>query len=77
MLWPHRRLPVQSLLDDPLVWPMMHQGYNEAGYFRSEWARLRSAVNVGAEKLLPVELGVDWGQPYEYREHSVGIFVLR
>ncbi len=71
-------LPVQSLLNDPLVWPMVRKGYEEAGYFSStEWERLKSKVNVGADWLLPLELGLDWGQPFEYRNHSVGIITLR
>lgn len=71
-------LPVQSLLNDPLVWPMVRKGYEEPGYFQStEWERLKSQVNVGADQLLPVELGLDWGQPFEYRTHSVGIITLR
>ena len=69
---------MQSLLDDALVWPMVHKGYEEPGYFSStEWGRLKSQVNVGEGSLLPVELGLDWGQPFEYRNHSVGIITLR
>ena len=71
-------LPVQSLLNDPLVRPMVRQGYEEPGYFRSiEWEHLMSQVNVGADQLLPVEVGLDWGQPFEYRTHFVGILTLR
>ena len=69
---------MQSLLNDPLVWPMVRKGYAEPGYFRSrEWERLKSQVNVGADQLLPVELGLDWGQPFEYRNHSVGVITFR
>ena len=72
------QLSVQSLLYDPLVWPMMRKGYEEPGYFMStEWERLKSQVNVCADQLLPPELGLDWGQPFEYRNHSVGIITLR
>ena len=43
----------------------------------TEWERLKSQVNVCADQLLPIELGLDWGQPFEYRNHSVGIITLR
>ena len=65
---------LQSLLDDSLVSPMVHKGYGAPGYSSStEWGRLKSKVNVGEGRRLPV----DWGQPFEYKKHSVGIITSK